>query len=188
MGSGGQTTGPDTYPSYLIMGGVLSSIPLCSRAKIEATEANGGPEAPEERGQTEVTPATVMSQPQSTVIQQQAENFETCIDNENVYDKFDEEVGDSNLANEEGDEATMKTEDASDESNNDADQVIEEDDGNEEVSLDDEPVTEPEEAGETSPEDESYRKTSPELDTAAAITNILSEIVGDSDSRAVVGR
>ena len=54
----------------LIMGGVLSSIPLCSRAKIEATEA-GGPEAPEERGQTEVTPATVMSQPQSTVIQQQ---------------------------------------------------------------------------------------------------------------------
>ena len=37
--------------------------------------------------------------------------------------------------------------------------------------------------------EESYRKTPPELDTAAAITNILSEIVGgDSDSRAVVGR
>ena len=35
-----------------------------------------------------------------------------------------------------------------------------------------------------------YRKTSPELDTAAAITNILSEIVGgeSNDSRAVVGR
>ena len=81
--------------------------------------------------------------------------------------------------------ATMKTE-VGDESNN-TDPVIEEDDGNEEVSLDDE-VPEPEEDSETSPEDESFRKTSPELDTAAAITNILSEIVGDSDSRAVVGR
>ena len=40
----------------------------------------------------------------------------------------------------------------------------------------------------TEPEDETYRKTPPDLDTAAAITNILSEIVGDSDSRAVVGR
>ena len=79
----------------------------------------------------------------------------------------------------------MKTE-VGDESNN-TDPVIEEDDGNEEVSLDDE-VPEPEEDSETSPEDESFRKTSPELDTAAAITNILSEIVGDSDSRAVVGR
>ena len=38
--------------------------------------------------------------------------------------------------------------------------------------------------------EESYRKTPPELDTAAAITNILSEIVGgeSNDSRAVVGR
>ena len=114
----------------------------------------------------------------------QAENFETCIDNENLCDKFEEEVVDSNLANED-DEATMKTE-VGDESNN-TDPVIEEDDGNEEVSLDDE-VPEPEEDSETSPEDESFRKTSPELDTAAAITNILSEIVGDSDSRAVVGR
>ena len=40
----------------------------------------------------------------------------------------------------------------------------------------------------TEPEDEAYRKTPPDLDTTAAITNILSEIVGDSDSRAVVGR
>merc|ERR1719400_1749946 len=38
----------------------------------------------------------------------------------------------------------------------------------------------------TEPEDETYRKTPPDLDTTAAITNILSEIVGDSDSRAVV--
>lgn len=67
----------------------------------------------------------------------------------------------------------------------------EEDDGNVEVSLDDD-ITEDDTCGkEDVPEEESietFRKTSPELDTAAAITNILSEIVGDSDSRAVVGR
>lgn len=82
------------------------------------------------------------------------------------------------------------------------------DDGNVEVSLDDsqtdewsldkevevdtEAKEEEEEEGEDEEKEsveESYRKTPPELDTAAAITNILSEIVGgDSDSRAVVGR
>ena len=78
------------------------------------------------------------------------------------------------------------------------------DDGNVEVSLDDSQTDEwsldkevevdneaKEEEGEEEKEsvEESYRKTPPELDTAAAITNILSEIVGgDSDSRAVVGR
>ena len=79
------------------------------------------------------------------------------------------------------------------------------DDGNVEVSLDDSQTDEwsldkevevgteaKEEEGEEEEKEsveESYRKTPPELDTAAAITNILSEIVGgDSDSRAVVGR
>merc|ERR1711881_163202 len=89
----------------------------------------------------------------------------------------------------------------------------EEDDGNVEVSLDDSQtdewslekegdvevdseVTEVEKEDDTEKgnddEDggESYRKTPPALDTAAAITNILSEIVGgeSDDSRAVVGR
>ena len=79
------------------------------------------------------------------------------------------------------------------------------DDGNVEVSLDDSQTDEwsldkevevdteaKEEEGEEEEKEsveESYRKTPPELDTPAAITNILSEIVGgDSDSRAVVGR
>ena len=67
----------------------------------------------------------------------------------------------------------------------------EEDDGNVEVSLDDDLPDDDTGDKEDVPEEESvetFRKTSPELDTAAAITNILSEIVGDSDSRAVVGR
>ena len=81
-----------------------------------------------------------------------------------------------------------------------------EDDGNVEVSLDDSQSDEwnldkdvevegesqeKEEVKEEEEEDQDhYRKTSPELDTAAAITNILSEIVGgdSNDSRAVVGR
>ena len=77
----------------------------------------------------------------------------------------------------------------------------EEDDGNVEVSLDDSqsdewnPEKDVEVEGESQEkveveDQDHYRKTSPELDTAAAITNILSEIVGgdSNDSRAVVGR
>ena len=78
-------------------------------------------------------------------------------------------------------------------------------DGSVEVSLDDsqsdewslekevEGESESQEKVEDQEEDQDqdhFRKTSPELDTAAAITNILSEIVGgeSNDSRAVVGR
>ena len=77
----------------------------------------------------------------------------------------------------------------------------EEDDGNVEVCLDDSQTDEWSLEKEVDNEDrevkedvdeeedgESYNKTPP-LDTTAAITHILSEIVGDSnDSRAVVGR
>ena len=79
---------------------------------------------------------------------------------------------------------------------------LEEDDGNVEVSLDDsqsdewslekevEGENDSQEKVEEVEDQEPFRKTSPELDTAAAITNILSEIVGgdSNDSRAVVGR
>ena len=74
-------------------------------------------------------------------------------------------------------------------------------DGSVEVSLDDSQSDEwslekegeeaaVEEVVEEVEDQDHYRKTSPELDTAAAITNILSEIVGgeSNDSRAVVGR
>ena len=80
-----------------------------------------------------------------------------------------------------------------------------EDDGNVEVSLDDSQSDEwslekevegqsdsqeKEIVEEVEEDQEHFRKTSTELDTAAAITNILSEIVGgeSNDSRAVVGR
>merc|ERR1712241_1185130 len=82
---------------------------------------------------------------------------------------------------------------------------LEEDDGNVEVRLDDsqsdEWSLEKEGEGESDSQEkveeveveedqDHFRKPSPELDTAAAITNILSEIVGgdSNDSRAVVGR
>merc|ERR1712083_877107 len=74
-------------------------------------------------------------------------------------------------------------------------------DGNEEVSLDDETgevddIPEMQDlekpAGlhipELSSEEEAYRKTPTVLDTTSAITNMLSEIVMESDSREVVGR
>merc|ERR1719260_202483 len=75
-------------------------------------------------------------------------------------------------------------------------------DGNEEVSLDDETgevdddIPEMQDlenpAGlhipELPSEEETYRKTPTMLDTTSAITNMLSEIVMESDSREVVGR
>merc|ERR1712036_9647 len=75
-------------------------------------------------------------------------------------------------------------------------------DGNEEVSLDDdtgevddeiselqdlEKPVDPQISG-LSSEEEAYSKTPTMLDTTSAITNMLSEIVMESDSREVVGR
>ena len=126
----------------------------------------------------------------------QSNTSETCLDNENHKDYV----------------VTSQTEDPEDHETKveeEASHAVEEDeevdDGNVEVSLDDSQTDEwsldkevevdneaKEEEGEEEEKEsveESYRKTPPELDTAAAITNILSEIVGgDSDSRAVVGR
>merc|ERR1712083_440200 len=126
--------------------------------------------------------AAVMEQPQSS----QTVSFETGIDNENHEEKYDDEVVDSKDTDTDENEMTLCEEKIDDNVSNEG----EEDDGNEEVSLDDD-VHEDERPQETipaNPEDEILRKTSPELDTTAAITNILSEIVNDSDSRAVVGR
>ena len=116
----------------------------------------------------------------------QTVSFETGIDNENHEEKYDDEVVDSKDTDTDENEMTLCEEKIDDNVSNEG----EEDDGNEEVSLDDD-VHEDERPQETipaNPEDEILRKTSPELDTTAAITNILSEIVNDSDSRAVVGR
>merc|ERR1711936_187261 len=158
--------GSNTPP---VMGAVLSSIPLCSR-----------------QGQDNQT--TVLAQPQS--VHQQSNTSDTCLDNENHKDH----------------EVTSQTEDLEDlQVEEEASHAVEEDeevdDGNVEVCLDDSQTDEwsldkeievdnkaEEQEGESM--EESYRKTPPELDTAAAITNILSEIVGgeSDDSRAVVGR
>merc|ERR1711936_639861 len=158
--------GSNTPP---VMGAVLSSIPLCSR-----------------QGQDNQT--TVLAQPQS--VHQQSNTSDTCLDNENHKDH----------------EVTVQTEDPEDlQVEEEASHAVEEDeevdDGNVEVCLDDSQTDEwsldkeievdnkaEEQEGESM--EESYRKTPPELDTAAAITNILSEIVGgeSDDSRAVVGR
>merc|ERR1712045_654401 len=166
-----------------VMGAVLSSIPLCSRQGQDTT----GDNKPEERQDNQTT---VLAQPQS--VHQQSNTSETCLDNENHKDH----------------EVTSQTEDPEDlQVEEEASHAVEEDeevdDGNVEVSLDDSQTDEwsldkeievdtkaeeQEEEGESV--EESYRKTPPELDTAAAITNILSEIVGgeSDDSRAVVGR
>merc|ERR1711953_1252438 len=156
-------------PRLAVMGAVLSSIPLCSRAG--DTGAAPGQETdnrPEDRQQA----VTVVAQPLS--VQQQSNTSETCtatgIDNENHQENQDIE------------EKTIQAEEqlqppAVEEPSQEPEQ--EEDDGNVEVSLDDsqsdEWSLEKEEEGE---DQDHFRKTSPELDTAAAITNILSEIVG----------
>merc|ERR1711879_1044292 len=122
------------------MGGVLSSIPLCSRAK----EIQDVPELdlrPEER-------------PEAMVVTQPEPASQTCIDNENHREKS-EEQSDKKEDGFEDVDVELTTEEA--------------------PGTGDEDVV-------TEPEDETYRKTPPVLDTTAAITNILSEIVGDSDS------
>merc|ERR1711953_596282 len=116
-------------PRLAVMGAVLSSIPLCSRAG--DTGAAPGQETdnrPEDRQQA----VTVVAQPLS--VQQQSNTSETCtatgIDNENHQENQDIE------------EKTIQTEDveqlqppAVEEPSQEPEQ--EEDDGNVEVSLDD---------------------------------------------------
>merc|ERR1711953_1072986 len=171
-------------PRLAVMGAVLSSIPLCSRAG--DTGAAPGQETDNRPGDRQQA-VTVVAQPLS--VQQQSNTSETCtatgIDNENHQENQDIE------------EKTIQTEDveqlqppAVEEPSQEPEQ--EEDDGNVEVSLDDSQSDEwsLEKVEDQEEDQDHFRKTSPELDTAAAITNILSEIVGgeSNDSRAVVGR
>ena len=177
------------------MGQVLSSAALCSRGRVEA-EVPELDLRPEER---QSVVSVIGEQPQSVTVQQvrsdtqqscednisllQNEQFETAIDNENhkpADDEKAENVPEMRVEETEPPEMTVEETEAELE-------LEEPDDGNVEVSLDDEDQEDTEKVDEAG-EEETYRKTSPDLDTAAAITNILSEIVGDSDSRAVVGR
>merc|ERR1719436_1278321 len=178
------------------MGAVLSSIPLCSRAGDTATQsAQETDNRPEDRQQA----VTVVAQPLS--VQLQSDTSETCtatgIDNENHQE--DQEI--TEKTNQAQDVEQLQPPAVEEPSQEPEPEPEEEDDGNVEVSLDDsqsdewnlekdvEVEGESQEKVEVEEEEEEdqdhYRKTSPELDTAAAITNILSEIVGgdSNDSR-----
>merc|ERR1712170_231683 len=171
---------------YLIthMGGALSSIPLCSRAR-QPAEADIG-EADLEKRPGPVNQETICTQPQ-VVEKTQTQDSETCINNENHGADVEKPVAVDDCKNQVVAEI-------------DSDHAEPDDDCHEEVSLEDdvekdnakEDSKEENEANDESKEEndpETFRKHSPELDTAAAITNILSEIVGDNkDSRVVVGR
>merc|ERR1719384_3072253 len=177
------------------MGAVLSSIPLCSRAGDTAGPSPG--QETDKRPEDRQPAVTVVAQPLS--VQLQSNTSETCtatgIDNENHQEN--QEVGEKTIQAEDVEQLQPPVvEEPSQEPE------LEEDDGNVEVSLDDSQSDEwslekevegegdsQEKVEEVEEEDQDhFRKTSPELDTAAAITNILSEIVGgdSNDSRAVV--
>merc|ERR1711953_91562 len=176
-----------------VMGAVLSSIPLCSRAGDTAAQE------PDKRPEDRQSAPAVVAQPLSP--QLQSNTSETCsatgIDNENHQENHQEIVEKTTPVQEVEQLQTPVVEEHSQEPSQEPEPELEEDDGNVEVSLDDsqsdEWSLEKEVEGESQDkveeveveEDQNcdqdqdhFRKTSPELDTAAAITNILSEIVG----------
>merc|ERR1719384_1512472 len=183
------------------MGAVLSSIPLCSRAGDTAGSPPG--QETDKRPEDRQPALTVVAQPLS--VQLQSNTSETCsatgIDNENHQENQLEIEEKTNPVQEVEQLQTPAVEEQSQEPTQEPELV--EDDGNVEVSLDDSQSDEwslekevegegdsQEKVEEVEEDQDHFRKTSPELDTAAAITNILSEIVGgdSNDSRAVVGR
>merc|ERR1711953_647944 len=161
-------------PTEPVMRAVLTSIPLCSRAK----EAGGETPDTDRRPEDRQTAGAVVAQPLS--VQLQSNTSETCIDNENHQDQ---EITEETEPAQTVDQLQTSTEEAA------SQELQPEDDGNVEVSLDDsqsdEWSLEKEVEGQSDSQEEEveedqehFRKTSPELDTAAAITNILTEIVG----------
>merc|ERR1712226_829818 len=173
-------------PRLAGMGAVLSSIPLCSRAGDTAAKTV---QETDNRPEDRQSAVTVVAQPLS--VQLQSNTSETCtatgIDNENHQE--DQEVTDkTNQAQDVEQLQPPAVEEPSQEPEPEAEE--EEDDGNVEVSLDDsqsdewnlekdvevesESQEKVEETEEEVEDQDHYRKTSPELDTAAAITNILS--------------
>merc|ERR1712226_1526536 len=168
-------------PRLAVMGAVLSSIPLCSRAGDTAAKTV---QETDNRPEDRQSAVTVVAQPLS--VQLQSNTSETCtatgIDNENHQE--DQEITDKTNQAQDVELKPPAVEEPSPEAEE------EEDDGNVEVSLDDsqsdewnqekdvevesESQEKVEETEEEVEDQDHYRKTSPELDTAAAITNILS--------------
>merc|ERR1712189_105426 len=174
---------------YLIthMGGALSSIPLCSRAR-QPAEADIG-EADLNLRPGPVNQETICTQPQ-VVEKTQTQDSETCINNENHGADVEKPVAVDDCEN----QVVAEIDSVDAESDHDEP----DDDCHEEVSLEDdvekdnakEDSKEENEANDESKEEnvsETFRKPSPELDTAAAITNTLSEIVGDNKDSSCCG-
>ena len=173
--------------------GALSSIPLCSRGRDGEGELETGSNRPEK-----------MEHKQETIVTQPEMVNHEGIENENANVKTAlEEVAATEAVGTKSDEVPEEVTDINaSKSQEIISSQIKDDDGNEEVCLDDEPEEEAEisELNELekpidhqvkglASEEDSYRKTpTTMLDTTTAITNMLSEIVMESDSREVVGR
>merc|ERR1719205_32720 len=174
--------------------GALSSIPLCSRGR----EVDG------EVDTTANRPEKLENKEETIVVQPETANNQGVGDEKKSIEaslRDDEELGGASSDSDETNEVLdgVKGIDVSK-------QVVssqkQDDDGNEEVSLDDETnevedgihelhdLEKPLDQHLTglSTEEDTYRKTPTMLDTTSAITNMLSEIVMEADSREVVGR
>merc|ERR1711892_484896 len=166
--------------------GALSSIPLCSRGREVEGEVDTNANRPEK----------LESKEETIVVQPETAN------NQGVDDDLEGKGSDSEEKNcvSEGAKVgdVVKGEETISSQKHD-------EDGNEEVSLDDETIEtievedgipelhdleKPVDLHITglSTEEDTFRKTPTMLDTTSAITNMLSEIVMESDSREVVGR
>ena len=174
--------------------GALSSIPLCSRGREVEGEVDATANRPEK---LETKEETIVVQPETAShkgVDDEKKSVEAPLGD-------DEDLGEASSDSDEINEVLdgVKGIDVSKQEETVSSQK-QDDDGNEEVSLDDETneVDIPELHDLEKPidhhitglstEEETYRKTPTMLDTTSAITNMLSEIVMEADSREVVGR
>jgi len=177
--------------------GALSSIPLCSRGREGEGDVDTNANRPEK---LEVKEETIVVQPETANHQGDVEEKKSV--EAQVEEKDDVDVV---IASSEGNEKISVLDDGAEvcKEKETISSQKQDEDGNEEVSLDDETgevdddipdiqdVEKPADLhniSELSSEEEAYRKTPTMLDTTSAITNMLSEIVMESDSREVVGR
>eukprot|EP00090_Calanus_glacialis_P007464 TRINITY_DN15890_c0_g1_i3.p1 TRINITY_DN15890_c0_g1~~TRINITY_DN15890_c0_g1_i3.p1 ORF type:complete len:178 (-),score=66.95 TRINITY_DN15890_c0_g1_i3:55-588(-) len=176
--------------------GALSSIPLCSRGR-------------EVEGEVDTTanrPEKLETKEETIVVQPETANHQGVDDEKKSIEAplgDDEDLGGAGSDSDEIIEVLdgVKGIDVSKREETVSSQK-QDDDGNEEVSLDDETNEVEDDIPELpdlekpidhhitglSTEEETYRKTPTMLDTTSAITNMLSEIVMEADSREVVGR
>jgi len=156
--------------------GAITSIPLCSRAKEDAGEKPGLPEAPS---------STVVNQPvPASVSMEIAEKLNQAKEEQEVEDQSEE--GEVEEAVSDGDGVSL---------DHDSNQSIHL--SGEDIALDDDCDGEPEEEEEEEDEGESVRQQEQQVvlsegggkgesDTAAKITNLLSELASQCESQEVI--